>query len=230
MTCLEIGGNNKVNIVAIDGACRGNGKPNCLSTGAAVFKRPNGFTPLVKDERPSSNQRGEMLGLAAALDAATHLATAGETELYMVMDSEFLFNALTKDWLGNWERKGWKTAEGNPVKSQDLWMPIRDMLSELDKLGMEIIPYHIKGHLVSLGKVTAAKILNGTGGPEKLYEVLWDKYDQDKMKKPDAWDNALQVFERNHGFTPDEEVFKKFVVMNTVADYVATTLADELNK
>lgn len=215
-------------IVAIDGACRGNGKPDCLSTGSAVFMFDNTFKIFTASDQQSSNQRGEMIGLLKALDAMTWLPNRGVTEVVMVMDSEFLFNALTKDWIGNWERKGWVTAEGNPVKSQDLWKQISEILAELDKLGIEIIPYHIKGHLVSLGKVTAAKMLEAHPDGEVLHGALWNKYDQDMIKNQDKWDAALQLFQRNHGFLPPDDIFKKFVVLNTLADYAAGTHADNL--
>lgn len=218
-------------IVSVDGACRGNGKPNCLSTGTALFFRDGVMNPNNTHETPSSNQRGEMLGMAKALDGIIWLArNESVREVYVVMDSEFVFNTLTKDWIGNWNNKGWVTAENKPVKNQDIWKPIKEMIDELDKLGVDIIPYHVKGHLVSIGPVTAAKMLQEDPSGTKLYDAIWRKYEQDKLRKPEKWEAALELFERNNGAVPSEEVFKKFVVLNTVTDYIATTYADDLSR
>lgn len=221
-------------IISVDGACRGNGKPNCLSTGAAFYgmftedDSPT-FTNKSVADTPSTNSRGELCGLIQGLQIACDVSVY-HNEIYMLMDSEYLFNALTKGWIGNWQRKGWITAEGTPVKNQDLWETIGQHLDDLDSNGVDIIPYHIKGHLVSLGKVTASQMLTKDPTGESLYNRIWTKYDEDKLKHPDKWEAALQLFERNHGFLPEEEVFKKFVVMNTVTDYIAGTLADFLRK
>lgn len=36
-------------------------------------------------------------------------------------DSTYVVNAFQQGWLANWQRKGWKTADGKPVENQDLW-------------------------------------------------------------------------------------------------------------
>lgn len=211
-------------IAAIDGACRGNGKPDCMSSGAAYIHHLKKFNIRVAIDKPSSNSRGEMCGLIEALNFATHENDL--TEMILVMDSEYLFNAITKDWIGNWERKGWITAQGTSVKNQDLWKIVKLHLDALDELGVELVPYHIKGHLVSLGTVSAKKSLEADPTGHELYTKIWEKYELDKVKKPEKWHEAIELFERNNGFIPPEAVFKRFVVLNTVTDYIATTTLD----
>jgi ribonuclease HI len=38
-------------------------------------------------------------------------------------DSEYVKNGIT-EWLPNWKRRGWKTADRKPVKNVDLWQAL----------------------------------------------------------------------------------------------------------
>jgi ribonuclease HI len=55
-------------------------------------------------------------------------------------DSQYLRQGITQ-WIHNWKRNGWKTADKKPVKNQPLW-------EELDALVREhSITWHwLKGH------------------------------------------------------------------------------------
>jgi len=35
-------------------------------------------------------------------------------------DSKYVLDGITK-WIFGWQKKGWKTADGKPVKNEDLW-------------------------------------------------------------------------------------------------------------
>lgn len=213
-------------IIAIDGASRRNGKPDCLAAGGVFIKQDGTYKTAAGYDTPSTNQRGELVGLLAALETMGDL---DPQDVILVTDSEYLYNAIYKDWLTGWANKGWKTASGDPVKSQDLWVKIADLLQRRRVEGYDINIYHIKGHLVSLGKVTASNILHKDPSGELLYLTIWEKYEADKLKHPDKFYNAYELFERNHGFPIDESSFKVFVVMNTVADYVAGTYCDKID-
>ena len=36
-------------------------------------------------------------------------------------DSAYVVNAFLQGWIYNWVMKGWKTADGSPVKNKELW-------------------------------------------------------------------------------------------------------------
>ena len=36
-------------------------------------------------------------------------------------DSAYVVNAFLQGWIYNWLKKGWKTADGSPVKNKELW-------------------------------------------------------------------------------------------------------------
>lgn len=181
-------------------------------------------------ELNSTNQRGEMWALITALDKAhTYCSTEDDSDVYIITDSEYLFNAVTKDWISNWENKGWVTSLEEPVKNQDLWKKIKKLLDLHERVCNEVMIYHIKGHLVSLGAVTASKLLHSDPTGQALHDAVTAKYDVVKAAKPEQFIKAESTFENNHGFRLDEGQFKNFVVLNVVADYIAGTYADKIN-
>jgi len=95
-----------------DGACSGNPGPGgwgALLRYGAVEKELSG------GERLTTNNRMEMMAAIAALEA---LKRPAKVKLHT--DSQYLKNGIT-EWLPNWKRRGWKTADKKPVKNADLW-------------------------------------------------------------------------------------------------------------
>ena len=64
----------------------------------------------------TTNNRMELMAAIAALEA---LNRPCEVELYS--DSQYLVNAFEKNWIDNWQKKGWKRSGNDPVKNVDLW-------------------------------------------------------------------------------------------------------------
>lgn len=216
-------------IISIDGASRRNGKPDCLSAGGVFIKTEDNRTRVMAGfEKFSTNQRGELQALQVVL-SEMHEINPGKEDVVLVTDSEYLYNSVFKDWVGNWAGKGWVTADGSPVKNQDLWKNIHELLQRREDEGYIITIYHVKGHLMSLGKVTARDILLHDPTGKLLYETLWNKYEEAEMKKPDNFEKARGTFRRNHDFDLPDDIFKEFVVCNVVADYVAGTYIDRID-
>lgn len=61
----------------------------------------------------------------------------------VISDSQYVLNGLQK-WMAGWKRKGWKLADGKPVKNQDLWMEL-DELKNRHELTFQYVPGHT-GH------------------------------------------------------------------------------------
>ena len=100
-------------IVYTDGACSNNGKAN-PKAGCGVFW-DNGH-PL-NQAFPASratNNCGEIEACTKAIQIATQ---ENIQKLVIRTDSQFTMNCVQK-WMANWKKKGWKTAEGNPVKNE----------------------------------------------------------------------------------------------------------------
>jgi ribonuclease HI len=66
-------------------------------------------------ELQTTNNRMELMGAIAALEA---LKKPCQVELHT--DSTYVMKGIS-EWIHNWKRRGWKTADGKPVKNDDLW-------------------------------------------------------------------------------------------------------------
>ena len=66
-------------------------------------------------EPDTTNNRMEMTAAIAGLEA---LKRPCRVRLYS--DSQYLRDGITK-WINGWKRRGWRTADKQPVKNIDLW-------------------------------------------------------------------------------------------------------------
>ena len=210
-------------IISIDGACRRNGKPNCVSAGGVFIMHYNNALELTHTalksnyELESTNQRGEMLALLTAIDYVYDSKQSAQ----VITDSEYLFNTMTKNWCGNWANKGWITSTGEPVKNKDIWLQIKHAHDRCLAEGIELIFYHVKGHTIPFGKVTAQRLLAQDSSGSALYEAVKQKYYEVKDEK-DVLGKVAELSEKNNGFVPADEILERFVVTNIIADAVAT--------
>ncbi|MFM1886562.1 MAG: hypothetical protein RL026_1719 [Pseudomonadota bacterium] len=95
-----------------DGACRGNPGPGgwgVLLIAGSARKELSGA------ERHTTNNRMELMGAIMALEA---LKRGVPVRLHT--DSKYVCDGIAK-WLPAWKARGWKTADKQPVKNQDLW-------------------------------------------------------------------------------------------------------------
>lgn len=216
-------------IIAIDGACKGNGTPNCVSAGGVLVVGKD-FSVFRVQESGSTNQRGELHALIRALEIGLHLMIGDEDELFFVTDSEYIYNTITKEWYKNWKNKGWVTASNEPVKNQDLWLRAAELLDIYEKNSYEFNFYHIKGHVIPFGKVTAHNLMQKDPSCELLSKEVSKKFELEYAKAPFRVDNAKALFERNHGFEAPPERLKQFIVYNIVVDLVASLHIESITK
>ena len=98
-----------------DGACKGN--PGSGGWGALLVK--DGIEKeLFGGESATTNNRMELTAAIRALDALTR---ACEVDIYT--DSQYVQKGMT-EWVNNWKRRGWRTADRQPVKNVDLWQQL----------------------------------------------------------------------------------------------------------
>ena len=88
----------------------------CVEDGVAIDER-SGYEPY------STNNRMELMAILCALETADSIET-GHTKVIIYTDSAYAANAFNQQWYLNWMKNGWKTADKQDVKNQDLWKRI----------------------------------------------------------------------------------------------------------
>ena len=115
-----------------DGACRGNPGPG----GWGVLLRYDGTEKeLWGGEAATTNNRMELMAAIRALEA---LKRPSRVRLYT--DSLYVMKGISA-WIGDWKRRGWRTADKKPVKNEDLWRRLEELAAKHD------IEWHwVRGH------------------------------------------------------------------------------------
>ncbi len=116
-----------------DGACSGN--PGAGGW-AAVLMVADRKKEISGYEATTTNNRME---LQAVIEALKCLKFSCEVDLYS--DSAYVVNAFKQNWLGNWQKNGWKNAAKQDVSNKDQWQELL-RLSKLHR-----ITWHkVRGH------------------------------------------------------------------------------------
>lgn len=103
-------------VIHTDGACRGNPGPG----GWGAILRYRGVEKTLRGGEPgTTNNRMELLGAIHALEALTRPSLVA-----LHTDSQYVQKGIT-EWLPGWIRRGWRTADGKPVKNADLWQRLQ---------------------------------------------------------------------------------------------------------
>ena len=73
----------------------------------------------------TTNNRMELMAVIVGIETINAIKTlyefSRESDVHVISDSQYVTNAFNKDWLANWKKNGWKTANNKPVKNLDLW-------------------------------------------------------------------------------------------------------------
>ena len=133
-------------IIYTDGACRGNPGPG--GWGALLQAGPH-EKALCGGDAHTTNNRMELTAVIRALQA---LKRPSAVQIHT--DSQYVQKGIS-EWIHNWKRRGWLTADKQPVKNVDLWQ----MLDELSS-AHQIDWRWVKGHAGHPGNERADQLAN----------------------------------------------------------------------
>ncbi len=129
-----------------DGACRGNPGPG----GWGVVLRYGGYEKsLYGGAAQTTNNRMELTAAIQALESLKR-----PCRVVLTTDSQYLRRGIT-EWLPNWKRRGWRTAERKPVKNADLWQRL-DILAAHHEIDWR----WVRGHDGHPGNEQADRLAN----------------------------------------------------------------------
>ena len=98
--------------VFTDGACRGNPGPGGWG---ALLRCGDHEKHLLGGEAHTTNNRMEMMAAIMALEALKE-----RCNVTLTTDSKYVKSGIT-EWVPQWKKRQWKTADKKPVKNVDLW-------------------------------------------------------------------------------------------------------------
>ncbi|MBU6468931.1 MAG: ribonuclease HI [Betaproteobacteria bacterium] len=136
---------DKVDIYT-DGACRGNPGPG--GWGALLTYQGREKT-LSGGESHTTNNRMELMAVIQALKALQR-----QCQVSIHTDSQYVKNGITQ-WIFNWKKNGWKTADRKPVKNADLWQQLDLLVAQ-----HQIEWFWVKGHAGHPGNERADQLAN----------------------------------------------------------------------
>ena len=116
-----------------DGACSGNPGPGGWG---AVLRYGTAEKELSGGEAQTTNNRMELTAAIMGLEALRE-----PCKVLLTSDSKYLVDSITKGWIWNWKKKGWKKSGGAPVPNSDLWLRL---LIQLDRHQVEF--HWVRGH------------------------------------------------------------------------------------
>lgn len=116
-----------------DGACSGNPGPGGYG---AILRWKGKEKELCGGEAHTTNNRMELSGVIEALSALKY-----PCKVKLTTDSKYVIDSVTKGWVYNWKRNGWKKSDKSPALNVDLW---EKLLALLEVHDVEF--FWIKGH------------------------------------------------------------------------------------
>jgi ribonuclease HI len=129
-----------------DGACRGNPGPGGWG---ALLRFNHQEKELWGGEAETTNNRMELTAVIRALEA---LKRPCRVRLYT--DSQYVQKGISQ-WIHDWKRRGWRTADKKPVKNADLWLSLDALAARHD------IEWHwVKGHAGHVENERADRLAN----------------------------------------------------------------------
>ena len=103
-----------------DGACKGN--PGAGGWGVLLRYGAHENT-LYGGEVETTNNRMELTAVIEGLRALKRTS-----RVVICTDSQYVKNGM-ESWIHGWKKNGWKTAAKKPVKNEDLWRELDELVS-----------------------------------------------------------------------------------------------------
>ena len=117
-----------------DGSCLGNPGNGGW---AAIIIDDKKKIQIKGSKKDTTNNQMELL---APIKALKKIPKGSSVQIFT--DSRYVKSGIT-EWIHNWKKNGWKTANKQPVKNKDLWTELDQMNSKF-----EIKWSWVKGHSI----------------------------------------------------------------------------------
>ncbi len=125
-------------LIFTDGACSGNPGPGGYGS---VIVFPDGrVSELGGGMSSTTNNQMEILAVSKALK----FIEGEKGDVWVLTDSTYVIRGITQ-WIWGWKKRGWTTAEGNPVNNIDFWKELERNVLNRKSTGKVEWKY-VRGH------------------------------------------------------------------------------------
>ena len=93
---------------------------------AAIIIDDEKKTQIKGSKKNTTNNQMELL---APIEALKKIPKGSEVQIFT--DSKYVKSGIT-EWIHNWKKNGWKTANKQKVKNKDLWVELDLLSSQFD--------------------------------------------------------------------------------------------------
>tara|TARA_B100001027_G_scaffold5764_1_gene3791 strand:- start:1294 stop:1716 length:423 start_codon:yes stop_codon:yes gene_type:complete len=91
---------------------------------AAIIIDEEKRTEIQGSKKNTTNNQMELL---APIEALKKIPKGSEVQIFT--DSKYVKSGIT-EWIHNWKKNGWKTADKKDVKNKDLWTELDELSSD----------------------------------------------------------------------------------------------------
>ena len=102
---------------------------------AAIIIDDEKKTQIKGSKKNTTNNQMELL---APIEALKKIAKGSEVQIFT--DSKYVKSGIT-EWIHNWKKNGWKTADKQPVKNKELWEEL-DLLANQFEISWNWVKAH----------------------------------------------------------------------------------------
>ena len=106
-----------------DGSCIGN--PGNGGWAAIIIK--DGKKTQIKGSK--KNTTNNQMELLAPIKALNKISKGSKVQIFT--DSKYVKSGIT-EWIHNWKKNGWKTANKQPVKNKEFWIKLDLLTNEFE--------------------------------------------------------------------------------------------------
>ena len=120
---------------------------------AAIIIDDGKKTQIKGSKKNTTNNQMELL---APIEALKKIPKGSEVQIFT--DSKYVKSGIT-EWIHNWKKNGWKTADKQPVKNKELWEEL-DLLANQFEISWNWVKAHSTDQLNNEVDLIASEAAN----------------------------------------------------------------------
>lgn len=135
-----------------DGASRGNGKDTAIGAYGYYMSFKGHEKEFVEVVEDVTNNAMELRGVISALTAMKRT----DVPIILYSDSAYVIDGINFKWYRGWMNNGWMNKSNKPVKNQQEWAQIAELVAKFPFITF----VRVKGHATNGGNIKVDLMLN----------------------------------------------------------------------